>query len=290
MDQDPAARRYALPLVQPTHPLKRMLKPMVGRVVCALLGSRARDLEAGRGPDRLDFLDRLMMSALLDRARQRGTLDEFTLRQQQRFWSSEEAANFHQDHEHYFDQWFLGPNQVTIRELERLAQEGHYTTLCEIGCGNGRALDYFAGRLPTLQRLVGIDLSRAQIEHNRGRYQDPRLEWIDGDAAAWIEANAQPGWIYVSNNGVLEYFLQVTLETMFRQIAARAQPALVCLMEPVDTEHDLEADGASRPYGSERSFSHNYPRMLLTAGFELLHQSELHTPPHRLLRLIARTG
>lgn len=290
MSTEARSRTYALPLVQPRDPIRQTLKPLAGSLACALMPDRARAIEAGTGPERLGFVDRLMMSALLRRALRGDSAEEFIHRQHQQFWSSAEAANFHSDHEHYFEQWFLGENVALMEQLRLVIASGQFSTLCEIGCGSGKLLDWSRRHLSGLRQFIGLDLSREQIARNRRRYADPALQWITGDAAEWVDSFARPGSIFLSNNGVLEYFREGSLRRMFRKIGQELRPAGVCLIEPIGQRHDLKARPASELYGTERSFSHNYPQMLQEAGFELLHQSELNTAEHRLLRIVARAG
>ena len=282
--------RVALPLVEPANPVRLALRRVVGRIACALMPATARSLAAGDGPDPLRTVDRLMLSALRQQAARNGTLEAFTHLQQNRFWSSAAAADFHATQEQYFDEWFLGHNLDLLTELERALDGGSYSTLCELGCGSGKALDALSRRLPGMKNFIGIDLSPEQVRRNTLRFNDPRIRWVADDATRWIALNARPGWVFVSNNGVLEYVPLASVRQLFAQIAGRFAPALISLCEPVGISHDLEHDLMSMPYGSEHSFSHNYPHLLREAGFRLLHNSEIRRGNHRLLRIIAHAG
>ena len=283
------ATRVALPLVEPSNPLKLALRRAIGQLACALNPAAARVLAAGNGPDPLSDLDRLMLSALRQRAARNGSLEAFTASQQRSFWSSAAAADFHATQEQYFEEWFLGHNLVLLTELERALTGGEFRTLCEIGCGTGNALDYLRRRLTGVEQFIGIDLSPEQIRRNEARFAAPDLSWVADDALQWVVANARPGWVFLSNNGVLEYFTQAAVQQLFTHIAARLGPALISLCEPVGLDHDLERDVDSSTYGTEHSFSHNYPHLLREAGFRLIYSSELRRGQHRLLRVIART-
>ena len=280
----------ALPFVEPSNPVKLALRRALGRIACVLLPGKARALSAGEGPASFGLVDRLMLAALRQRAEREGTLEEFTARQQRRFWSSGAAADFHSTQEQYFEEWFLGHNRALLEELEKAVAEGSYGTLCEIGCGTGLALVELRRRLPGINRFVGIDLSEEQIRRNRTRFADDRLEWVAGDALAWILAGGGPGWVFLSNNGVLEYFTRDDVQKLFGHLASRLRPTLISLCEPVGMEHDLDGDSGSSPYGTERSFSHNYPHLLREAGFDVLYESEIRRSGHRLLRILARAG
>jgi hypothetical protein len=94
--------------------------------------------------------------------------------------------------------------------------------------------------------------------------------------------------VFLSHNGVLEYFLREELASLFADIGTRLRPSIASISEPIAVDYDLERETASRPYGDEHSFSHNYVHLLEGAGFRMLHRSEFREGSHRLLRLVAR--
>jgi SAM-dependent methyltransferase len=281
-------RHIPFPLVQPTNPLRLAIKRALGYALLALRPAVARAMDAGEGPAEVGRIDSMMMAALMHRAERRGELEEFIHRQQRRFWSSAEIADFHAAHERYFEDMFLGENLVSLLELEKALAGGGFSSLCEIGCGHGRVVYFLSKRLAGLARFTGIDLSAEQVRRNRERYPDAAIDWVSGDAIAWIKANGAPGCVFLTHNGVFEYFRRDDLRTLFRDIATRMKPAIFSISEPLGLDHDLEVEMGSPPYGYERSFSHNYVFLLKEAGFEILHRSEYVSGNHRLLRLVAR--
>lgn len=292
-EQTPAAAEggapaVALPLVQPDQGWKRRAKAALGGVACHFMHQRAVDLTRCRGDGYYGFVDRLMLSALLERAERKGTLEQFTHRQQQHFWATPAAAAYHADVEFRFRELFLGENASFVDELDTLIAQRQPAAICEIGCGSGQVIDHLARKHPNVARCVGIDLSATQIARNAERFDAPSLEWVAGDAVRWLDRHATSNWAVISNNGVFEYFLRSDLERLFASIAQR-RPSILALLEPMDPDHDLDRDPESRPYGSERSFSHNYLALLRGAGFRIVHRSELVQHPHRLVRLIAVT-
>ena len=67
------------------------------------------------------------------------------------------------------------------------------------------------------------------------------------------------------------------METELKEIYALLKansPVALALVEPLYNDYDLDAESASRSSGQEHSFSHNYPRLLQEAGFELVFRSE----------------
>ncbi len=281
-------RHVPFPLAQPTNPLRLALKRALGYVLVTLRPTVARSMDRGEGPAEIGGVDSMMMAALMHRAERRGDLEDFIHRQQRRFWSSAEIADFHAAHERYFEDMFLGENLVSLLELEKALAAGGFSGLCEIGCGHGRVVYFLNKRLAGLNRFIGIDLSAEQVRRNRERYPDAPIEWVSEDALAWIKANAAPGWVFLTHNGVFEYFRRDELRELFRDVATRMRPAIFSISEPLGLDHDLEAELGSPPYGYERSFSHNYVHLLKEAGFEILHRSEYVSGSHRLLRLVAR--
>lgn len=282
--------RYVdFPLAQPTHPLRLAAKRAAGYLLAALRPAEAAALDAGDGPDELQRADKIMLAALMHRAERRGELEAFIHRQQRRFWKSNAIADFHAVSERYFEDHFLGEHVCTLLELEKQLASGQYQQFLEIGCGHGRVSYYLAKRLAgKLNRFVALDLSPEQIRRNRVRYEGSPVEWVAGDAESWVAANAGPGSVFLTHNGVLEYFRRDDLRRMFALMAARCSPTLVSFSEPLGLDHDLDADPGSSTYGGENSFSHNYPHLLAEAGFEILHRSEYRSGSHRLLRLVAR--
>ena len=281
-------RHIPFPLVQPTNPLRLAIKRSLGYLLLALRPTVARAMDAGEGPAEVGRTDSMMMAALMHRAEKAGELEEFIHRQQRRFWSSAEIADFHAAHERYFEDMFLGENLVSLLELEKALAAGGFSSLCEIGCGHGRVVYFLSKRLAGLKHFTGIDLSAEQVRRNRERYPDAAIDWVSGDALAWIKAHGAPGCVFLTHNGVFEYFRRDDLRELFRDIATRMKPAIFSLSEPLGLDHDLETETGSPPYGYERSFSHNYVFLLQEAGFEILHRSEYVSGNHRLLRLVAR--
>jgi hypothetical protein len=286
----PLLRDFRFPLAQPRNPWRRAARTLAGYALCALQSELASALDRGEGPEVLTRRHHMMLAALMHRARWRGDLERFIHQQQQRFWGTGAIADFHDVQHDYFERNFLGANRVTLDVLEAELARGGFDTLCEIGCGNGRVVEYLSGHLTSLRRFVGIDLSAERIRRNAAQYPHGRVDWVAGDAKRWIAENGRPGWVFLSHNGVLEYFLREDLVSLFGDIAARRRPAIASVSEPIAVDYDLARETASRPYGDEHSFSHNYVHLLEKAGFCILHQSEFRDGSHRLLRIVAKAA
>lgn len=149
-----------------------------------------------------------------------------------------------------------------------------FSTLCEIGCGAGRLLRDSTERLPQLREYVGLDSSLAQTERNRVRHIDLPIRFEAGDADTWIPEHAVPGWIYLSDAGVLEYFSEQQLLHLFGHIASNKKPALFALAEPIASEYDLSSEARSHPRGIEPGLRHTCVHLLNRCGWSVPFQME----------------
>ncbi|MCB1231223.1 MAG: class I SAM-dependent methyltransferase, partial [Verrucomicrobiae bacterium] len=218
-------------------------------------------------------LDALARNGLLARAFLDG--DHPRLREFLSHYWGQYASEFSESWDDRFERMFLGCDVEVIdhleRHLESLSTRQEFDRIYEIGCGGGQVLAYLAERFPELQQFVGIDLGEDQMETNRNTYPDSKLEFHAADATEWIPRNASPGSIFLTNGGVLEYFLEEEVAALFRCIASRSSPAIFMLIETIGVDHDLAREENSFVYGREMAFSHNYPHLLEEAGFSILH-------------------
>lgn len=275
---------------QPSGP-RQLLKRGLGRLLLPLMPQRRAELQRGAVGERLGRLDRLLLAALVAQHERAGTLDELGALHDW-IWASKQALRFHEQAQSRFDDWWRAHHSAILEPLqaEIAAHPAHWATLCEIGCGSGLVLADLSRRLPSLQQLIGLDLSPAQIERNREAYAaNPRLRFEAADGACWLAEHAQAGWLIFSNAGVLEYFPPEKLSALLRQLAQRA-PVVIASVEPIADDYDLARETASRIYGPERSWSHHYPRLYRESGFTPLWQRELHVGGLRWLLVLARAA
>lgn len=264
------------------------LERSAGRLLTALLPSQTERVrsnpEAARG-----ILGRLLRAGVRARLGERGDLSALASYHWD-FWKRGGRV-FHADHLKRFETHFLGHHVQIIDVLEQYLRESEvkYSRLFEIGCGSGQVLEYMAARFPELDSLTGVDLSPEQVRYNRQRYPCPRLQFVAANALDWVGEAAEPYGIYLTNGGVLEYFTGEQLLNMFRQIAGRCAPSLFVAIEPLDARFNLATDTESRTYGSELSFTHNYPVLLQRAGFKVHTQREVTVGGYRWLLLLAAT-
>lgn len=261
----------------------------LGSALLSLMPQRAAALKSGQLPDAPDFLDHMLIAGLVHDHQQRGRLDELTALHDW-FWTHGPATEFHEFAETRFDRYFLGHHAAIVPALRAaLAAGAPAAALCEIGCGCGRVLQHLAREFPGVPRVIGLDLSEAQVERNRARYVAERMQFEAGDGIAWIARNAQPGWAYLSYGGVLEYVARARVAALYESLATRLAPATMLLVEPLAADHDLEREPQSKVYGAENTFSHNHVALLADAGFELLSRFEQQVDGQRWLLIVARS-
>jgi len=194
------------------------------------------------------------------------------LRQTRALWGGAAGLAWHEDKRACFENdaafrtKYLRFREPIVRSLDALLRaDQRFTTLCEIGTGNGIFAVYLANRFPQLQSIVGLDLSAAQIEQNRDAYRGTAVEFQSGEALDWIERDGRPGTVIVAC-GTLECLTQAELEQLLRRIHDKLHPAVVALVEPINI--DLETVQMSQPRGA-MTFSHNYPMLVARNGFEV---------------------
>jgi O-methyltransferase involved in polyketide biosynthesis len=142
-------------------------------------------------------------------------------------------------------------------------------------------------RAPDQVRAVGLDLNDVALARACARLgPQARARFVQADGAQWIAANRAPGTVLLTNGGVLEYFAPESVDGILAALAATG-PSAVVLIEPLDPAHDLATMPDSRIFGREDSFSHNYPVRLARAGFRIVRQEEVQTPPIRWLIVVA---
>ena len=270
-------------------PESKRKKLELGRKMTSLFRRRAQKLKDGKTSIYLGAFDRLLRNGLYAKAYEER--DFKTQRDMFAQYWAQEADEVSYNWEDRFKTDFLGGNVKLIDELENLMATRSYKRLYEIGCGHGHLLEYLHNRFPDLPALVGIDISHEQIEKNKETYKQPRICFQAADAGRWLKEHAEPGSIYLTNGGVLEYFLESELQELFAFLATSRAPLVIGLIECVGKDHDLEEERFTHLYGRELSFSHNYPHLLREAGLDIVHQSEyMGTREHgsgRWLRILA---
>jgi len=260
--------------------MKKKLKNYLGKILIYFLPKRAVEL-SNKGMtlsvnNDLVLVDRLIRSALLTKAEKNDdyeTLAKF----HQNFWVERGHDHFSNNEGDVLEGYFLPHYSFLIDELKKIlnVQGDNFKTLVEIGTGHGDVLNYLSSKFPKVNSFVGIDLSPDQIHFNKEKYRENgRLKFVASDGLDWIKEHGESNMIFITSGGVLEYFTEKRLKILFDHLN-NLGPTIFLAIEPIGTEIDFSVDPSSRPYGVERSFSHDYKRLFKEAGFELWHQSKI---------------
>ncbi|HFC12312.1 MAG TPA: methyltransferase domain-containing protein [Anaerolineae bacterium] len=272
---------------------KEQIKQLLGTVMLPFMPARAERLAqesfsmttGGR-----DFVDACLRAGLARKLLSQNKEAEIA-EYHRKFWEKNNSLEYHRGVRDMVMQVFHDYFEFLIPEIKTLlAENPDFKTLIEIGSGGGDLLNYLAEQIGQLDTFVGIDLSPEITEENKSHYRNAKLRWIADNGKIWVEENGQPNNIFMTFRGVLEYFTTTDLEEMFGRIATSMQPSIFILVEPIALTHDLATDVASHPYGTEYTFSHNYPHLLKQAGFDL-RLNKLETfDDHHLCAIIATVG
>ncbi|GAA0745716.1 hypothetical protein GCM10009431_21040 [Gaetbulibacter jejuensis] len=260
----------------------RTIAKHIGNVLVFLRPKKAQELSENRitlvhkNKNNLSFQERLMRFALVQKLE---TLDDHNkiAEQNKTFWINESATELFTETKDSINTFFI-PHCTFIFDLlkqEISNQDQEIDTLVEIGTGNGSILNHLSTEFPNFKKLIGIDLSANQIEINKKKYkQNTKLEFVTSDAYDWIKKNGKKNTVFVTYNGVLEYFLEQQLQELLIEINKLKNIFFVSI-EPNGASHDFDKDPNTQLYGDEPSFSHNYPKLFKNAGFTLWHFSQI---------------
>lgn len=262
-------------------PIDRRAKAAVGNLLRTLrpgLAKRVDDrpFDPGWSPSAKLIRNAHLLNAV-------GRKDHETLRRYlTHYWSSAASTEFYDGFSHRFEDLFLRYHAGIADHINALLPRlgDGPIRLVEVGCGDGRVLEWLSGRLDQVTDFHGVDLNPVQIEKCRTAYSSsPRCHFHHGDLLGWLQDNPAPGTVLVSNGGVFEYLLEHELRNLFNRLRLFCSPCLVAITETIATDHDLDAEVHSLPYGHEFALSHNYPAILRSAGFELTWEQNRPTQP-----------
>lgn len=269
------------------------LKLMLGNLLIKCFPEKADQLKQSGMTlviqDRLSKMERLMRAAILAKVEEKEDYSELS-ELHKNYWLNR-GDDYFQLTDDNFESVFMPDCSFVFDQLrENIGDEHAYTRLVEIGTGNGDVLMYLSEKFPEMQEFYGIDLSPKQTAANSKRLTRLPVKFVAADGFDWVEENGAPNTIYVTSRGVLEYFTQERLLAFFQMIM-RQGPAIFVAIEPNDLAIDYAKDFDSRPYGNERSFSHNYKKVFERAGFDLQHLSwkVYEDNDHKLVFIIAAT-
>lgn len=277
-----------------TRTLESSLKRVLGRTLAIVFPSRARrirarftlpSVEAPEQPYHWTVVDRLIRRSIAHELTAKEQVHPGTLEQAHAaFWQSADAYYARNDRtrDHFIPNY--GDMVVSLRDL---VESMDIRQVVEFGCGDGNWLRWLRDNWGHPRNFTGIDLSTRQIARNLR--QHPDLEFHCEDLVRWAREHARDHSLFHTNSGVLEYLSEQRVAELFGILRAAGEQVIVFLIEPLYGDFDLVTDERSVVLGSEHSYSHNYPRLLGEAGFEVLRQEERLGSGHRNLLLVARS-
>ncbi len=177
---------------------------------------------------------------------------------------------------------------VVAAALNHVRQQ-NLKNLVEIGCGNGDVLRYMANILnQDIESFIGLDLSSEQIKVNNSDNTNRKIRFIHADALEWINSWDRNDTLFMTHRGVLEYFTEEMVDLLFHYLSRKHNSIL--LIEPIDHAADLDRQTSSYVFGQEYSFSHNYPELLKSSTFRILHLEDKTVDLWRTLMILATSG
>lgn len=278
----------AFPLSLPRNPAARAVKLAVGHLLLRAMPARAQSSLKQRRYDRYTQIDRWMLATLGQQALKEGRIRDLH-DIHRKFWMTDVGTQTMSVQSWRFQELFLAHHQAFVEPFLQAVEAAGCKQLVEMGCGTGEIVTFFAARIAQLERAIGIDLNEGLIDQCRERWSGTGVHFLSGDGASTLRAIAQAPMAFLSYGGVLEYFLEEDLQTLFRWLGQNARPCVVGCVEPIDDAWRLDQPKHSIPYGSELSFSHHYPDMLKRAGFHLSFVQDCCAGDQRFLMVVART-
>ncbi len=270
---------------------KELVKQQIGTMILPFLPKRADQIanhEFSMSVGNRNLIDSCLRAGLARKMLQEDMTDVMS-HYHRNFWAGENGTEFHRHvrdqvvdaYEEHFT--FLADeiNQLT-------AANPQLNTVVEIGAGGGSFLDRLMQDVTGIDHVIGNDLSPETIIENRHLY--PHIEWVAGDGKSWVADHGTANSIFITFRGVLEYFTQQDLDQYFNNIATQKAPAVLILVEPIAINHDLTRNIESTAYGTEYSFSHNYPFLVRANGFHIRHESFKQFDTHTICTIIATVG
>jgi tRNA G46 methylase TrmB len=256
--------------------MKEPIKNIIGNVLITLFPKKADSIEK-RGltmiNSKFTFIERQMRNAILKKAESKNNFDKLS-KIHNNYWVNQGKDVFSWNNS--FEDNFL-PNCTFLLEIVKekfFKDEIQFDTLVEIGTGNGDVLHYLESNFPKIDKFIGIDLSTEQIKINKEKYKENlRLEFIDSDASEWVKKEGRKNMIFMTSNGVFEYFTEHQLRE-FIEYTNNLGQVLFVIIEPTVVDQNFELNPNSIVYGMEKSFSHNYDKIFNDYGFTIFHHSK----------------
>ena len=267
---------------------KVTIKQILANLAVRAFPGRAAAIEQNISDADAILLDRLIRFGLIKKTDRHDRISDLHYRT----WAGARGENFAKKYRDRFESWFMSSHISIVDELENLLTQcpGQYKNLYEIGCGDGQVVNYLSTRLKSIDQFVGIDINERVIASNNKKYKNHKLSFVCENANKWIAQNGLRGSILFSNGGVLEYFSEKEIIDLLSKIVGDLRPSLFAIVEPIADDFDLESEKASRPFGIEWSFTHNYPHLFTESGLRIRYQTETITDGIRWILMIVHTN
>jgi SAM-dependent methyltransferase len=159
--------------------------------------------------------------------------------------------------------------KIQVLQIESFLMKNiQYKYIIEIGCGNGKYIDYISRKLGNKYQYIGIDLSYNQIEWNKERYKEnTSLEFQQGDASSFKDLKQYTGALYLTF-GTLSCFTKDELDSWLMSIQSDEGKNAVSIAEWL-IEYDYEKEDESIPM-SPSLYNHNYAVRVKKAEMEII--------------------
>ncbi len=277
-------------------PTEKRLKALAGHLLAALNPAATARIHKHPFTQELKPHERLIRNSLQHRAITKGdheALQKYLID----YWNSPFSQEFFSTFTYRFEELFLRfHTDIATNLAEQLSAlpQDQEVKLVEVGCGDGKVLQYLAEHVPRVNHFTGLDLSKEEIANCQERYpNEKKMDFTAEDIFDWLEANTDTALVFFTNGGVLEYFTREQLERLFTLVRNRPQPRWIALTETLASDHLLDKEPETFPYGRELAFSHNYSALLSESGFQEVWRNDRPTKageenhPTRWLQIVA---
>lgn len=258
--------------------MRNKLKELLGNILIVVLPKKTAKLTkkgiSFNVKNEFSLIDRLMRNALLKNAEKKEDFNKLA-EYHENFWK-ETGRKYFSNKENVLEDFFLPNGSLVFERLQNILnnQSQNFSTMVEIGTGDGVVLNYLKDKFPQVEKFVGIDMSKEQISVNKKNFEQiDKLEFVASEGFDWIKENGSGATIFFTSGGVLEYFTEQRLQELFHYLNT-LDPVIFIAIEPIGLNDDFSINPNSRPYGHERSFSHDYARLFKNAGFSLWYEAK----------------
>lgn len=264
------------------------IKYLLGWVLAVMLPAKTtllyNSFTIPQGWDDSKSVDKLIRFYLSCRAKQEerevpGKLEEI----HRNFWAKTDG--YFEETDNRAEEVYIPTYEDIVQDMIPLLAEKQIDTVCELGTGDGKWLDYLAREWTAVTQFTGIDIAAHQIDINKRQF--PHLTFYHADLVTWLEENAAGHTLYHTNGGVLEYLSEESVRHLFDIIKTKAKGSLVLFNEPLYGDFDIKTDKASKVLGYEYSYSHNYVYLLQAAGAQIFRCEERAVMDYRMLLVLA---